>query len=182
MKTIVVASHNPVKSQAALVGFQAVFPDHEFQLTRVTTDSGVNLQPVGDDETLRGASNRAETARLLQPGADYWVGIEGGIDDQQGQMSAFAWVVILGNRQAGKGRTATFYLPPAVANLVRNGMELGHADDIVFQRDNSKQENGAIGLLSGNAITRSSLYEQAVVMALLPFRNPDLYPQANLLS
>jgi inosine/xanthosine triphosphatase len=161
MKTVVVASHNPVKSQAAMAGFRAVFQDDDIHLIEVSTDSGVNPQPKGAVETLQ---------------ADFWVGIEGGVNDQDGEMSAFAWVSILGGRQVGKGRTATFYLPPAVAELVRSGMELGQADDIVFQRENSKRENGAIGLLSGNAITRAMLYEQAVVMALLPFRNPGLYP------
>jgi inosine/xanthosine triphosphatase len=176
MKTVVVASHNPVKSQAAMAGFRAVFQDDDIHLIEVSTDSGVNPQPKGDVETLRGAANRAAAARERHPQADFWVGIEGGVNDQDGEMSAFAWVSILGGRQVGKGRTATFYLPPAVAELVRSGMELGQADDIVFQRENSKRENGAIGLLSGNAITRAMLYEQAVVMALLPFRNPGLYP------
>jgi inosine/xanthosine triphosphatase len=176
MKTIVVASYNPIKSQATLAGFKRVFQEDEFCLIQVSTDSGVNPQPKGDAETLRGAANRAAAAREIQPHAGFWVGIEGGINDQEGEMCAFAWVIILNSRQVGKGRTATFYLPPAVADLIRSGMELGHADDLVFHRDNSKQENGAIGLLSGNAITRATLYEQAVVMALLPFRNPDLYP------
>ena len=40
---------------------------------------------------------------------------------------------------AGKSRTATFFLPEEVAELVRQGQELGSADDIVFNVSNSKQ-------------------------------------------
>jgi non-canonical (house-cleaning) NTP pyrophosphatase len=54
-------------------------------------------------------------------------------------------------------------------------MELGDADDLVFGRQNSKQKSGAVGLLTHNRVTRRTLYEQAVVLALIPFINPDLY-------
>jgi non-canonical (house-cleaning) NTP pyrophosphatase len=62
-----------------------------------------------------------------------------------------------------------------VAILVREGMELGDADDIVFAKSNSKQQNGAVGLLTNDVITRKSLYLPAVQMAFIPFLNPELY-------
>ena len=54
-------------------------------------------------------------------------------------------------------------------------MELGEADDIVFGQSNSKQKSGAVGLLTGDIIDRKSLYEEAVVLALIPFKNEELY-------
>jgi len=60
--------------------------------------------------------------------------------------------------------------------LIRQGKELGEADDIVFGRSNSKQENGAVGLLTDNAIDRAQLYEHAMILALIPFKNEALYP------
>ena len=45
--------------------------------------------------------------------------------------------------------TCSFDLPPAVAALVRQGMELGHANDHVFSLHNSKQSGGAVGSLTG---------------------------------
>ena len=47
----------------------------------------------------------------------------------------------------------------------------------MFGRTNSKQQNGAVGLLTGDVIDRIALYEPAVVLALVPFRNPRLYVQ-----
>ena len=57
-----------------------------------------------------------------------------------------------------------------VRELVEQGLELGDADDLVFGESNSKQQNGAVGLLTDNVETRTSLYEQAVVLALIPFK------------
>lgn len=175
MKTIVVASNNPVKSQATLRAFQRMFPEGEFRVNPITVPSGVNHQPFSDQETQQGAFTRAQNAKRLVRQAHYWVGIEGGVLDQDDEMSAFAWVVVLSETQIGKSRTGTFYLPQRVAQLVREGNELGKADDIVFGRSNSKRENGAIGLLTGDVIDRIALYEHAIILALVPFKNTVLY-------
>jgi inosine/xanthosine triphosphatase len=172
---VVVASKNPVKLRAVSLGFQRMFPEQEFLVEELVGVQGNSSQPRGDQETLQYAHDRAERAAGLIPRADYWVGVEGGVEDQDGQMAAFAWIVVKGNYQMGKGRTGTFFLPESVANLVRQGKELGEADDIVFGRSNSKQANGAIGILTGDVVDRTQLYEQAVILALIPFKNPQLY-------
>jgi inosine/xanthosine triphosphatase len=175
VKTIVVASANPVKLQATLRGFQRMFPDEQFRLRAVAVPSGVGDQPGSDVETLRGALNRAANAAAAAPEGDYWAGIEGGVEEREGEMAGYAWIVVRGQGMTGKGRTGTFFLPRRVAELVRQGRELGDADDEVFGRSNSKQQNGAVGILTGNVIDRAELYEQAVVLALIPFKNPQLY-------
>ncbi len=174
MKKVLVASHNPVKLQAARKGFERMFPGETFQVTSISAPSSAPAQPLSDQETLKGALERSEKASHLAV-ADYWVGIEGGVDEQEGEMCAFAWVVVRTKERVGKSRSGIFSLPPAVANLVRSGLELGEADDRVFGRANSSQENGAIGLLTGDVIDRSTLIEQAVILALVPFKNPLLW-------
>jgi inosine/xanthosine triphosphatase len=47
-----------------------------------------------------------------------------------------------------KAQSAVCQLPPKVIALVQQGMELGDADDIVFGQTNSKQQMGAMGLLT----------------------------------
>jgi len=176
VKTIIIASQNPVKIQAVLHGFQRMFLDQELTVQTVSVPSGVSRQPLSNAETLQGAVNRAAGAALQMPDADFWVGIEGGVEEtERGEVLAFAWVAVCDVHQMGRGRTGTFYLPPRVATLIRQGKELGEADDIVFGRTNSKQENGAVGLLTGDVIDRAQLYEQAVILALIPFKNPALY-------
>jgi len=175
MKAILLASTNPVKRDAVLTGFLRMFPDDEFYINSVDVPSGVSDQPLDNRETLQGALNRSAQAAALYPDADFWVGVEGGVEMLNGDLSAFAWVVVRSRQMLGKSRTGTFFLPPAVAELVLAGKELGEADDIVFGRANSKTENGAVGLLTGDVINRAELYAHAVVLALVPFKNVALY-------
>ncbi len=176
MLNVVVASTNPVKIRAAANGFQRVFPALEINAVGISAPSEVAHQPRSDEETLRGALNRAQNVMARQPVADYWLGIEGGVQDAGAELLAFAWIVVRTRTRIGQARTASLVLPPAVAELVRHGVELGEADDRVFKRTNSKQENGAVGLLTHDVIDRAALYEPAVILALIPFMNEALYP------
>jgi inosine/xanthosine triphosphatase len=174
-RRLVVASNNPVKSRAVARGYARVFPDHSIELVNASVESGVADQPMSSDEALDGATNRAIAARAAAPDADLWFGVEGGIEDTEHGMTAFAWIVVASADRLGRGRTASFFLPDEVARLVRGGMELGDADDVVFGRSNSKQQDGAIGLLTSNVVDRTALYEHGVIMALVPLKNDGLY-------
>lgn len=174
MQTIIVASRNPVKIEAARQGFNRLFPDEIFTVSGVDVPSGVSDQPMTDAETYQGARNRAAAARAAQPDAAYWVGIEGGLSDWGDDLLGFAWVVVLRGDLVGRSRTATFSLPQEIVTLIHQGIELGEADDIVFRRRNSKQGNGAVGILTGDVIDRTTYYAHAVTLALIPFKNPDL--------
>jgi inosine/xanthosine triphosphatase len=175
MKKIIVASSNPVKSEAVLNGFRRIFPDSNFSIDGVSMPSNVGDQPIGDHETLKGARNRALAARSAFPEADFWAGLEGGVDRFEDTWVGFAWIVILSKNSKGIARTGIFTLPPEVARLIEGGMELGDADDIVFGTRNSKQAAGAVGLLTGNSLTRAELYTEGVMLALIPIRNAKLY-------
>ena len=140
MKKIIIASKNPVKINATLSGFQKMFPNETFEISGISVASGVSDQPKSDSETFQGAWNRVDNASKEISNADFWIGIEGGIEEKGLDMEAFAWVVIKAkNKKFGKGRTGTFFLPPKIAELIKQGKELGEADDIVFGQINSKQ-------------------------------------------
>ncbi|AKQ47508.1 inositol monophosphatase [Rufibacter radiotolerans] len=174
-KKIVVASTNPVKVRAALAGLQRMFPGQEFLAEGISVPSGVADQPMSDQETLQGALNRVQRAREKQPEADFWVGLEGGVDRVGSDLTTFAWVVVQAGEKIGKARSGTFFLPPPVAQLVAEGMELGHANDQIFSQVNSKQKGGAVGILTQGMLDRQELYVQAVLLALVPFKSPELY-------
>jgi inosine/xanthosine triphosphatase len=172
---IVIASKNPVKINAALSGFLKMFPNEKFEAEGIAVLTGVSEQPENDTETYTGAWNRAETASQ-EISADYWVGIEGGIERKESGMEVFAWIVIKSlEGKFGKARTGTFFLPFQMAELINQGKELGEVDDIVFGRTNSKQGNGTVGALTGDVIDRTQYYIEAVVLALIPFKNNNLY-------
>ncbi len=175
LKKVIVASKNPVKIAAVKVGFEKMFPTQSFEFQGISVPSGVSDQPMTHRETMNGAINRADNAKKEIPTADFWVGVEGGIEKMDGNGEAFAWIYVLSESLSGKGKTGSFFLPKKIMELVDSGMELGHADDLVFDQSNSKQKSGAIGLLTGDVMTRQTLYEPAVIMALIPFKNEEFY-------
>ncbi|MEE4330395.1 MAG: inosine/xanthosine triphosphatase [Wenzhouxiangella sp.] len=175
---LVVASTNPVKLGAVEQGVRTAMPDLKLIIDGVPMDSGVSDQPTNDAETLAGAENRAYGAKAARPDASYWFGLEGGVEDSSHGMLTFAWVVAVDSEgRIGRARSATFLLPEVIAAKVRNGIELGHADDEVFGRTDSKRRDGAIGLLTQGALDRTGLYAPAVTAAMVPFLNPNLYPR-----
>lgn len=163
-----------MKIKSTRLAFEAAFPEEEFEIEGVTAESDVRDQPLSDSETFTGARNRARHVKSVGK-ADYFVGIEGGVQDRDDDLEAFAWTVVLSNGTEGKARTSSFMLPHEVGLLVKSGMELGHADDKVFNQTHSKQKNGAVGLLTNDIIDRTEYYRQAIILALVPFIKPELY-------
>lgn len=173
---IVVGSKNPIKIATTREAFEAVFPDEVLICEGLSVDSGVSDQPFGDIETKQGAYNRTEAGKKVIPGADYWVGLEGGILQEDSAMWASAWVCIQGkDGRVGYGRIGAFELPSALADLIQGGYEMGAAADILFEQENSKQKSATIGLLTNDALTRKDFYVQGVIYALIPFLNKELY-------
>lgn len=167
---VIVTSHNPVKIGAVKEAFLSRFPLDEIQLIPVDVKSGVPVQPMSDQVTRQGARNRVNNAKTKYPDAEYWVGLEGGLDFFDGQLMAFAWMVIAGSEdRISETRSVTLPLPPRVQELVIGGLELGEANDLVFSTMNSKQGGGAYGLLTDGLMTRESVYTQTLILALIPF-------------
>ena len=172
---VIVGSKNPVKVSCTREAFSQAFGKVGL-VEGVDALSNIPAQPRSEEETLLGAKNRATHSKTLVPHADFWVGIEGGVDEDSQGMYAFAWIYLLHTSgKSSQSKTGTFYLPPQVVALIQDGMELGHADDLVFQAQNSKQQGGSVGLLTQGLVTREAYYQQAMILALIPFTNESLY-------
>ena len=91
MKKVIIASKNPVKINATKKAFEEVFNDH-FEFEGVSADSLVSDQPMSNEETLKGATNRLDNIQSLK--ANFFVSIEGGVDLLDDNYEAFAWIVI----------------------------------------------------------------------------------------
>jgi len=163
---VVVGSENPVKIEAV----RAV-------LARCTTNvvvhgvavpSGVPDQPWGDHETRPGALTRARAALAFDPSADLGIGLEGGVvREADGSVRTCAWAAIIDRSGiTSTGGSLAMPLPPAVATLLDRGVELGHAMDAIVRTTNIKHGRGAVGVLTGNLITRQQAYEPLVTYAL----------------
>ena len=170
---VAVGSGNPVKLAAvrAVLGRASA----ALLIEPVTVPSGVADQPFGDEATIRGARNRARAARAALD-ADLGVGLEGGVVDGPGGMRSCAWcVVVHRDGREGVGGSLAMPLPDAVAAMIRDGVELGHAMDALVEARGTKHGKGAVGILTAGRIDRQAAYEVLVTYALAPFLTPALY-------
>ena len=173
---VAVGSANPVKVAAvrAVLSRSGSTADVE----SVAVASGVSDQPVGDAETIKGATQRARAA-LEMSGADLGVGLEGGVVEEDGFMRTCAWAsVVSRDGRVGVGGSLAMMLPADVAALVRQGVELGHAMDRVTGEHDTKRGAGAVGILTAGLVDRQRAYEALVTYALAPFLSPAHYAES----
>lgn len=171
---VAIGSLNPVKIEATKQAFLAVWASETFQFIAIATDSGVSAQPMSDDESIQGATNRAQRA-LKQADAEYGVGLEGGLQKTGNHWFDCCWVVIVdkhGNQ--GIGSTIKLIVPEKMMALIQQGKELGEVCDMLFNKTNAKQAEGFFGLMTNNLITRTSGHRDGVIAALAPFLHPKL--------
>ena len=143
---------------------------------RILLDQVVADQPMSRAETMTGALTRAENARAASWESDFWLGIEGGIEDTPLGMTCFAWVVVLDRDGRVGQRTdgCCSFCPSKSPSWCAAAWNWAMLMMSVFKRDNSKQANGAIGLLTDDLVDREGYYVHALIMALVPFKNPEL--------
>jgi len=171
---IVVGSLNPVKVSAAKHAIKQCFELNSIECVAVNAPSGVADQPMSSEETRLGAINRVKYCQQHYQ-ADYYLAMEGGVDESQDGPVTFAYVVIADQQLMSVGRSATLPLPPKVYRELQQGAELGPLMDSLFNTTNIKQRGGAIGLLTRGLADREGNYTQALILALARFLHPDLY-------
>lgn len=167
-------SKNPVKIAATWEVLQRVH-GNRVRVDGVPVESGVPDQPWGDEETLRGALNRARQA-LTTAGAELGVGLEGGLVEIDGRIFTCAWCAVArADGAMGIAGGANLLLPPPVAEAVRRGAELGPTMDAVTGMEDTKHRQGAIGILTRGYLDRQSAYEHILTLALARLLSPTYY-------
>ena len=174
---VAVGSRNPVKIAAVRAVLARVAPAATAEGRAVSSE--VPDQPWGDEETIRGARTRARAALAADPAATMGVGIEGGVTALvDGSVMSNAWAVVVDrDGREGVGGSLAMPLPPRVARLLREGMELGHAVDAVAGTENVKHKEGAVGVLTQGLVTRQGAYEVLLSYALAPWLAPSYFAE-----
>lgn len=172
---LIVGSKNPVKVNAAQIAMNQVLGNiSEQDVLGMHAPSLVAEQPMTEAETRLGAVNRVKACMQAEK-ADWYIAIEGGVDNFEDGPATFAYVAICNGDQWSVGRSANLPLPNSVYQALVNGEELGPVMDRTFNTVNVKQKGGAIGLLTNNLATRQSVYELAVILAMSPFNHTTLF-------
>lgn len=174
---ILVASENPVKIEAVEKAFSNYFED--LSVVGIKTESNVPHQPI-NSETFVGAQNRAQKLFDLNTekklGADFFVGIEGGIELKHERWFAFGCMCVIdsyGNKSFGT--SPHFELPENVTKRLLDREELGDVMDDIMKLENTKQKMGAIGFFTNGVMDRKELYVPGIIAALVPFNHPKMY-------
>ncbi|MGV3708669.1 MAG: DUF84 family protein [Gemmatimonas sp.] len=174
---VVVGSSNPVKIAAVRAVMARVAPDA--MVHGVSVASGVPDQPWGDQETIKGAAQRARNALMHADfaDADLAFGVEGGVVlEDDGNVRTCAWAVVQSrDGRIGTGGSLALQLPTNVASLVKSGTELGLAMDAVARTVGTKHGSGAVGILTAGLIDRQGAYEPLITYALAQFLAPEYF-------
>lgn len=174
---ILVGSRNPVKLIAVEETFSLYF--NPIEVVGISVESNVSDQPINDD-TYIGAENRAMRLQSIDQeqslGADFFIGIEGGIQKTYNKWFAFgAMCIIHSSGKKSFGTSAHFELPEIVTKQLLNGKELGHVMDDIMQQENTKQKGGAIAYFTNGKMNRKELYIPGLICALIPFQHESIY-------
>ncbi len=141
----------------------------------ISVPSGVSDQPFGE-ETYTGAENRARALLRNYPNADYFVGIEGGVQLLSGIWFGFGAVTILDvSGNLGRGTSPQYELPEKIIEELKNGKELGTVIDELSGDTDTKRKGGAIGFFTNGVFQRKDLYVTGVLVALIPFLNKGIF-------
>jgi len=177
MMEVLVGSENPVKIVAAKKVFSKYF--EQVKVTGIEVSSKVSAQPI-NEETFGGARNRGLELKKLNEkqnlGADFFVGIEGGIAEFYSKWFALGVACVIDNQnQIGYGVSPCFEPPASIVKQLLSGSKLGEVMAKISGKDNIGQTEGAIGFLSKGMMDRKALYIHSLTVALVPFLNKDLY-------
>lgn len=172
---ITVGSKNPNKLQAVKEAFLLFQRFQDARFESFASNSGVSDQPLGLDEIITGAKQRATHAFL---DCHLSVGLESGLipvpQTRNGYMNISACAIYNGNSHFTSLGPA-FELPAVIVKLViEQKLEL---DEAIFQSGFSSNprigySEGIIGMLTDGVVTRKDYMIPAVTMALSGFLTP----------
>ncbi len=195
LREVRVGSKNEPKIAAVRSALLAYAP--EVRVEGVGVVSGVAEQPVGLDEIIRGASNRARAAVGSQ-GCELAVGIEDGLielpEGADGSPSSsvaefkvrhvnIGCAAVTDGKRLSFGFSSGFAYPPDCSSrAAARRVPIGGLFDRLWQRRRGEASTlpsargiGNVGRLTLGVLPRCEYARHAVLCALVAFLHPDLY-------
>lgn len=171
---VAVGSENKTKIDPVKQVFSKHF--NNVKVVGVKVSSGVSNQPKNDDETYKGALNRAQNALKKVKDADFGVGIEGGIHKHSYGWFERSLVVIVDKKgNIGVGASGGLALPDIVVEKIHKGKNLEEAVDEIFGTKEIGEGIGMFGLFTKGVVTRTSGVSHGVAFALSRFLHDKIY-------
>src|SRR5699024_446494 len=139
---IVIGSTNQTKIKAV----KAVFP--EANVHTASAPSDISAQPIGDNETLLGAMNRAKYLREIYPEM-YGVGLDGGVMCVENNLFLNSFVVrITTNEKVYTAARRIIPLPDGFCRKPNQRNELSTLMDEFRNKENGRNREGVSGIFT----------------------------------
>jgi inosine/xanthosine triphosphatase len=156
---IAIGSLNPTKVQAV----EKVFKDDT--VLSISVPSDVSNQPLTDDETMKGAINRAYHSRT-ESKADMGIGLEGGVIISGDKLLLCNWGALAYNGGVLVASGAKILLPSEFIPALQDGRELAELMEGYTKKKDIRSKEGAIGIFTNGRITRQQMFEHVCELLL----------------
>ncbi|MBS4173857.1 DUF84 family protein [Bacillus sp. FJAT-49736] len=169
---VAIGSENPAKINAVKLAFKEIKVD--INLQPMDVPSGVSAQPFSDEETIKGAIQRAENC-LMDPKMDIAIGLEGGVTETKYGLSICNWgaLIVKGSNPIIAGG-ARFILPEEISARLRTGNELGPVMDDYAHKQNVRKKEGAVGIFTNGLVTREEMFVHVMKLLIGQYQFQDL--------
>ncbi|MDV2686403.1 DUF84 family protein [Alkalihalophilus lindianensis] len=152
------------KNRAKIHAVMETLVREPFEFISVEAPSGVSAQPFSDEETMKGAINRAKYALTITD-AKLAIGLEGGVSDTSTGLMLCNWGAMTSHSgQVWVASGAKIPLPLEVQAKLRDGQELGTIMGEMMKDHRIRHKEGAIGVLTSGRLTRKSMFSHIVQM------------------
>jgi len=173
---LAVGTQNKAKLQAVETAFHKVYA--QVQASGLEVESGISDQPMNDEESIKGAINRAQSALAQLSTAQYGIGLEGNVVTISDRMFLHGWVAIINQvGEIGLGHSSGIELPLSIRQALESGAELGPVlQEMLDDTENEIRHTiGTNGILTDGLYTRVDEFVDATTVALAKFLKPELY-------
>jgi inosine/xanthosine triphosphatase len=155
----------------------------EARVVARSVNTNAPAMPLTDWELMQGARERAlavrEALRQKKLTADLYLGLEGGFHSisVEGEWHTFlrGWAYAMDENRGYYGAAPAISVPESIVRKVIEGRELGLVIDEVAGGHDVRSRRGAWGVLTRDLVTRSMSFELALLAALAPFYNSNIY-------
>lgn len=164
MMVVGVGSINKVKVQAVIEALSDKMPT--VQVLACNVPSMVSAQPMSDEETKRGAFERAIGAQKKLK-STWGVGLEGGVFVDQGQVWNTVWCCVIDEHgKTSFGNGSRFLLPDKLSKALLKGVAMGDAMDELTGISDVHVKMGMLGIVTDGWVNRESEYCHLVQLTM----------------
>jgi len=156
---IIIGSLNPTKVGAVKNVFR------NYIVNGMNVPSNVSNQPLTDQETMEGAINRANNARV-EGNSEIGIGLEGGVIIENDRLFLCNWGALVYEQGTILASGAKILLPNEFISELQNGTELAVLMERYTNKKDIRSKEGAVGIFTNGRITRTQIFEHICELLL----------------